>query len=116
MIRITMFFNRLARRQPLLANNRDYRWVWASTIFTAFEEIMGFTVMPLYILNLTGSGGMLAFMWAVQTLPALLVGPVASVVADRLNRQRVWLAAASVIAVGFASYPFTQSVEYNSLH
>ena len=99
------------QRLPLLAHNRNYRWLWASTIFTASEEVLHFTALPLYVLNLTGSGAALAGLWAVQTLAALLAGPLAGVVADRFNRRRVWLALGALIAATFALYPFAQTLE-----
>src|SRR5438445_807852 len=50
----------LRRRIPLLEHSPNFRNLWASTIFTASEEVLHFTVMPLYVLNLTGSGAVLA--------------------------------------------------------
>jgi MFS family permease len=101
----------LRRRLPLLAHSPNFRNLWASTIFTSSEEVVHFTALPLYVLNLTGSGAALAGLWAVQTLAALLAGPVAGLLADRFNRRRVWLCASVVIAVAFALYPFAQTIE-----
>jgi MFS family permease len=101
----------LRRRLPLLEHSPNFRNLWASTIFTASEEVLHFTALPLYVLNLTGSGAALAALWAVQTLAALLTGPVAGLLADRFNRRRVWLGASVVIAVAFALYPLAQTIE-----
>jgi MFS family permease len=95
---------------PLLAHNRNYRWLWSASIFTAFEEMLSFTAVTLYVLNLTGSGAAVAGMWAVQTLPALLAGSVAGVVADRFNRKHIMLIAGSLAAIGYACYALTQTV------
>lgn len=101
----------LRRRIPLLEHSPNFRNLWASTIFTASEEVLHFTALPLYVLNLTGSGAALAGMWAVSTLAGLLAGPVAGLLADRFNRRRVWLGASVVVAVAFAFYPFARTVE-----
>lgn len=106
-----MFRALLRRRLPLLEHSPNFRSLWASTIFTASEEVLHFTVMPLYVLNLTGSGAALAGMWAVQTLAGLLAGPLAGLLADRFNRRRIWLGASAAIVVAFALYPFARSVE-----
>lgn len=101
----------LRRRLPLLEHSPNFRNLWASTIFTASEEVLHFTALPLYVLNLTGSGAALAGMWAVSTLAGLVAGPVAGLLADRFNRRRVWLGASLIVAVAFALYPFARAIE-----
>jgi MFS family permease len=105
-----MFISQLKHHLPLLAHNRNYRWVWLASIFTAFEEMLSFTAVTLYVLNLTGSGAAVAGMWAVQTLPALLAGSVAGVVADRFNRKRIMLGAGGLAAIAYVGYVFTRDV------
>ena len=85
-----MLLERFRRHLPLLAHNRNYRWLWASTIFSSFDEMLAFTAITLYVLNLTGSGAALAAAWAAQTLPAMIAGSVSGVLADRFNRRRIW--------------------------
>ncbi|MBI1800373.1 MAG: MFS transporter [Chloroflexi bacterium] len=102
-----MAFQTLAQRLPLLAHNRPFRWLWVSTLFTTFEDILAFTALTLYVLGLSGSGAALASMFALQTLMALLAG----MVSDRFNRKRVWIAASGVIALAYSLYPLAESLE-----
>ncbi len=106
-----MLLERFRHHLPLLAHNRNFRWVWGSTIFSSFDEMLSFTAVTLYVLNLTGSGAALAAAWAVQTLPAMIAGSVSGVLADRFNRRRIWLIAGSITAVVYTLYGFTQTIE-----
>ena len=49
--------------------------------------------MYALLLDLTGSATAIAWMLIVQMLPIALVGPLAGVVVDRLNRRRIMMAA-----------------------
>ena len=49
--------------------------------------------MYALLLDLTGSATAVAWMLIVQMLPIALVGPLAGVVVDRLNRRRIMMAA-----------------------
>ncbi|MBI5880104.1 MAG: MFS transporter [Chloroflexi bacterium] len=106
-----MFLTQIRHRLPLLAHNRNYRWLWTSTIFSSFDEMLSFTAVTLYVLNLTGSGAALAGAWAVQTLPAMVAGSISGVLADRYNRRLIWLIAGSITAAAYALYAFAQTIE-----
>src|SRR6476659_10007563 len=106
-----MLFSQLRHRLPLLTHLPNFRWLWASTIFTSFEDVLGFTALPLYVLNLTNSGAALATMWAVVTLAQLLAGPLAGVLADRFNRRRIWLVAGGLAAAAYILYPQAPNIE-----
>jgi MFS family permease len=106
-----MLFAQFRHQLPLLTRLPNFRWLWSSTIFTAFEEVLQFTALPLYILNLTNSGATLAAMWAISTLSQLLAGPLAGVLADRFNRRRVWLAAGSLAGATYLLYPQASNID-----
>lgn len=107
-----MLAQKLRHHLPLLAHNRNYRWLWASTIFSSFNEMLSFTAVTLYVLNLTNnSGTVLAGAWAVQTLPAMIAGSFSGVLADRFNRRLIWLIAGSITAIAYFLYAFTQTIE-----
>ena len=47
--------------------------------------------IPLYILDLTGSGVMMGTFSVVTMLPRILFGPIAGVLGDRFNRKYIMI-------------------------
>jgi predicted MFS family arabinose efflux permease len=60
---------------------------------SAIGDAIAITVLPLLVLQLTGSGLAMGLLGALQVLPDLLVGVFAGVVADRTDRRRLMIAA-----------------------
>ncbi|GGX80234.1 MFS transporter [Streptomyces minutiscleroticus] len=62
---------------------------------------MFMVAMPVYVYQLTGSVGATATNFLVELLPALLLSPVAGVLADRWDRRRtmMWVSLAQVAAL-----------------
>ncbi len=76
----------------LLRGNRNYRWMWAaqlvSEVGTYFNNIAIFSL----VVQTTGSGLALTAVMLARAVPAMLAGPVAGVLLDRLDRRRVMMA------------------------
>lgn len=77
----------------LLTQNPAFRRLWLALLVISIGDRFGSIAMNLYVLKLTGSGGALAGMLAVQSLPSLFIAPLAGVWIDRLSRRRVMLLA-----------------------
>jgi hypothetical protein len=72
-----------------LSENRDF-WVLLSTQgISSIGDAVSFTALPLLVLALTGSGLAMGLVGALQTLPDLVFGMVAGVLADRADRKRM---------------------------
>ena len=79
------------RRLPHLAalKHRDYRFTWTANMFSGaamWTFIVAVSWLTLDKLDMSGAVGILTF---ASMLPFLLVSPVAGLVADRLDRQRI---------------------------
>lgn len=90
----------------LLAQNLAFRRLWLALLATSTGDRFGSIAMNLYILKLTGSGGALAGMLAVQSLPSLFVAPLAGVWIDRLSRRRVMLLGNFSMVLLYGLLPF----------
>ncbi|AEC52724.1 macrolide-efflux determinant related protein [Pyrococcus sp. NA2] len=68
---------------------RDF-WLFATG---RWISIAGWTIqdvaIPLYVLDKTGSGGMMSLFVMAELIPRLLVNPVAGVLGDRYNRKHL---------------------------
>lgn len=98
------------RLPALLAENPSFRRFWLALLVISTGDRFGSIAMNLYVLKLTGSGGALAGMLAVQSLPSLFVAPLAGVWIDRLSRRRVMLAGNFALALIYGLLPFTQAL------
>ena len=65
----------------------DLRMLWASTFCNQFGQGMQLVALGWLIFDMTGAGSMVGTLFAVRSLPNLLVGLLAGSVADRLDRR-----------------------------
>jgi MFS family permease len=88
----------------LLKRNHNYRFTWLGQIVSeAGDHFNNVAVLSLAI-DKTHSGGAIAAIMLSRAIPAVLIGPLAGVVLDRFDRQRVMIASDLVrglIALGF---------------
>lgn len=75
----------------LLRRNRNYRALWfGQTVSEIGDHFNSIAVLSL-ALHMTGSGAALGLVMIARVLPAVLAGPVAGVVLDRMDRRKVML-------------------------
>jgi MFS family permease len=77
----------------LLRNNRNFRLLFIGQTVSQLGDWFNSVAVYALLLDLTGSATAVAWMMIVQFLPVALVGPVAGVVVDRVNRRRLMIAA-----------------------
>lgn len=92
----------------LLLTNPAFRRLWAAGFFFLLATWSLYTAVPFLIYQETGSALASGAVIALISLPGILLGPLASVVADRRDRRQImsWgaavLAAVMLIAIPFA--------------
>lgn len=79
--------------RALLARNRDYRLLWFGQVVSQLGDWFNSVAVYALLLELTGTATSVALMIIVQFLPMALVGPIAGVVVDRVNRRRLMVGA-----------------------
>ncbi len=88
----------------LLKRNRNYRWTWSGQVVSEIgDHFNNVAVFSLALAN-TGSGLVVTAIMLSRAIPAVLAGPVAGVVLDRLDRKRIMIASdliRAVVAFGF---------------
>ena len=72
---------------------RDYRLMASGQLLSNLGDWLMLVAAPYYVLRLTGSTLATGLSLGAETVPAILLGPVAGVLADRWDRRRTALAA-----------------------
>ena len=93
-----------------LSQNRDFLTLLTGQGISAIGDAVSFTAMPLLVLALTGSGLAMGIVGVLQSIPDLLFGMVAGVLADRNDRRRMMLVADGGRAILTALIPLSYVV------
>lgn len=85
-----------------ISRNPDFVRLWLSQVAGAVGAGVSKLATPLLALVLTGSPADAGLIASMQTLPLLVIGPIAGVVIDRIDRRRILLACdvARIVALG----------------
>jgi len=75
----------------LLRNNRNFRLLYIGQTVSQLGDWFNAIAIYALLLDLTGSATAVAWMMIVQLLPVAIVGPIAGVVVDRVNRRRLMI-------------------------
>ncbi len=86
-----------------LMRQRYFARIWWSQIFSQLGDWFSFVALLALVLELTGSGLHVSFVFLATAVPSLLLAPWAGVVADRFNRRRVLIIADVVRMLAIAS-------------
>src|ERR1700745_317758 len=88
----------------LLRRNHNYRFTWLGQIVSeAGDHFNNVAVLSLAI-EKAHSGGVISALMLSRAIPAVLIGPLAGVLLDRFDRQRIMIASdlvRAIVAVGF---------------
>ncbi len=77
----------------LLRKNRNFRLLYAGQTISQLGDWFSVVAVYALLLDLTGSATAVAWMMIVQFLPMAVVGPLAGVAVDRVDRRRLMIAA-----------------------
>ncbi len=79
--------------RALLTGNRNYRNMWLGQVVSQLGDWFNSVALYALLLELTGTASSVAVMIIVQFMPMALVGPLAGVVVDRVDRRRLMIGA-----------------------
>jgi MFS family permease len=78
--------------QTLLRTNRNYRYTWIGQVVSEIGDHFNNIAVFSLALATTHSGLVVSGVMLSRAIPAVLAGPIAGVVLDRLDRKRVMIA------------------------
>src|SRR5437879_3632035 len=88
----------------LLHGNRNYRYTWGGQVVSEIGDHFNNIAVFSLALATTKSGLVVSGVMLSRAVPAVLAGPIAGVLLDRLNRKHVMIASdliRAVLALGF---------------
>jgi len=88
----------------LLRNNSNFRYLWIGQIISELGDWFNNIAVLAFAMHLTGSGLVVSAVLLSRTVPTVLFGPPAGVLADRFKRRTLLLAAdylRAIFAMGF---------------
>ena len=83
----------------LLRNNRNYRYTWMGQVVSEIGDHFNNIAVFSLALKTTHSGLAVSGVLLARAIPAVLAGPLAGVVLDRLNRKQIMIASDLIRAV-----------------
>jgi predicted MFS family arabinose efflux permease len=99
---------------------RDFRLLMAGRLLSSLGSWLLVVAVPYKVFELTGSALATGITFIAESLPALVIGPVAGVAADRWDRRRTMLAvslgqAGCILPVAFVHRPGQVTIIYAAL-
>jgi MFS family permease len=79
--------------------NKNFRYLWIGSAFISAGNQVQQIAMGWLVLQLTDSPFWVGVVLGVRALPILLVGPLAGVAIDRLDRKKLFLAAQAALVI-----------------
>ena len=76
----------------LLRRNRNYRYTWMGQVVSEIGDYFNNVAVLALIMQQSGSGLVVSGFWLARAIPAVIAGPIAGVLLDRLDRRRVMIA------------------------
>jgi len=104
----------------LALRNRDFRLLWTGQLLSGLGSWLLLVAVPYKVFELTGSAVATGFSFVAESVPALVIGPVAGLAADRWDRRRTMLAvslgqAGCILPIALARRPSQLAVVYAGL-
>src|SRR5260370_28030553 len=87
----------------LLKNNRNYRYTWSGQVVSEIGDDLNTVAVFSLAVSHTRSGMVVTGVMLARAIPAVMTGPLAGVVLDRLDRKRIMIASdliRGVVALG----------------
>jgi predicted MFS family arabinose efflux permease len=91
----------------LLRQNRNYRYAWMGQVVSEIGDHFNNIAVFSLALAVTRSGLVVSYVMLSRAVPAILAGPLAGVLLDRLDRKRVMIASDLIRAVVAAAFILT---------
>jgi len=91
----------------LLRENRNYRYTWIGQVVSEIGDHFNNIAVFSLAVSTTKSGLVVSGVMLARAVPAMLIGPAAGVVLDRLNRKYVMIASDLIRAVVALCFIFT---------
>lgn len=90
--------------------NRNYLLLWFGQTISQIGDAVSLVAMPLLVFELTNSVTELTLTFVIEAIPWILIGPIAGVFIDRVDRKKLLIATDAIRAVLISSVFFIDQV------
>ncbi|MCK4973039.1 MAG: MFS transporter, partial [Candidatus Heimdallarchaeota archaeon] len=90
--------------------NKNFMKLLSGQFFSNFGDAVFRVAIQLYVYEITLSITSMTLILAVQTLPWIIIGPIAGVFADRISRKALMIGADIVRGIAILALPFMSSI------
>src|ERR1700759_5631079 len=90
--------------RDLLRHNPNYRYTWMAQVVSEIGDYFNNIAVFALVMEKSGSGLVVTGVMLSRAIPAVVAGPVAGVLLDRLDRRQIMIVSdlvRAVIALGF---------------
>src|SRR5471032_2794987 len=91
----------------LLRQNRNYRYTWMAQVVSEVGDYFNNIAVFALVMEKSGSGLVVTGVMLSRAIPAVLAGPVAGVLLDRLDRRQIMIASDLIRGVLALAFVFT---------
>lgn len=91
----------------LLRYNRNYRNTWLAQVVSEIGDYFNNVAVFALVMEKSGSGMVVSGVMLARAIPAVLAGPLAGVLLDRMDRKRIMIASDLIRAVVAAAFVLT---------
>jgi len=91
----------------LLQQNRNYRYTWMAQVVSEVGDYFNNVAVFALVMEKSGNGLIVSGVMLARAIPAVLAGPVAGVLLDRLDRKRIMIASDLIRAAVALAFVFT---------
>jgi MFS family permease len=99
--------------RQLLRQNRNYRYTWIGQVISESGDHFNNVAVFSLVLETTHSGLVVSGIMVSRAIAAVLAGPLAGVILDRVDRKRIMLA--SDLIRGFVALAFVLTVHHHQV-
>ena len=91
----------------LLRQNRNYRYTWMGQVVSEIGDWFNNIAVFALVMEKSGSGLVVSGVMLARAIPAVVAGPIAGVLLDRLDRKRIMIASDLIRAAVALAFVFT---------
>ena len=91
----------------LLRRNASYRYTWMGQVVSEVGDYFNNVAVLALVMQKSGTGMIVSGVFLSRAIPAVMAGPIAGVLLDRLDRRRVMIASDLIRAAVAAAFVFT---------
>src|ERR1700733_14739376 len=96
----------------LLRHNANYRNTWIAQVVSEIGDYFNNVAVFALVMENSGSGMVVSGVMLARAIPAVIAGPIAGVLLDRLDRKRIMIASDLIRAV--VALAFILTVDANA--